>query len=417
MNFPERFKEMAQEAMGSAIYEKFIAGLAEPAACSIRLNPFKTDHLAISPTWNDGMVPWCDKGYYLNSRPSFTFDPLMHAGAYYVQEASSMFLYHVLKHLIHRPISMLDLCAAPGGKTTCALSALPKGSRILSNEVVRQRAEVLAENVLKFGAEDIIVTNNTSEDYAHSSMLFDAILVDAPCSGEGMFRKDEDAIREWSVEKVDHCQHLQRSILNNIWHSLRPGGYLIYSTCTYNTQENEENLAWMVQHLGAAPVNIPVDPAWHVLPALKYDYPAYRFIPGITRGEGIFMCVVQKHGESVEHSPTPTCDLRGFKVLFHGIAQDIVKGKQRIPHISKALLGDASLPGIDVDRESALTYLKRQPIFLPADAPKGYCTVRYMDLPIGLVKNIGMRANNLHPHSWAIKSGYAVAPFHILERV
>lgn len=240
-------------------------------------------------------VPWCREGYYLSGRPSFTFDPLFHAGCYYVQEASSMFLEQALRQYVHEPVTMLDLCAAPGGKSTLARSVLPEGSLLVANEVMRNRSQVLAENLIKWGNPGVIVTNNDPADFTELGSLFDVILTDVPCSGEGMFRKDEVAVQEWSIENVDTCWQRQRRILRDIWPCLKTGGLLVYSTCTYNREENEDNVAWITQELGAEVLPLEIQPDWHITGNLiGTEFPVYRFLPHKTTGEGLFMAVLRK---------------------------------------------------------------------------------------------------------------------------
>lgn len=261
MTLPEEFTTYTRALMGEERFARFLGALDEPAPVSIRVNPFKAE---ATPETGADRVAWCRGGYYLDSRPAFTFDPLLHAGAYYVQEASSMFIDHVVRQFVHAPVTALDLCAAPGGKTTCLRAALPEGSRLYSNEPHPKRAQILAENVVKFGHPEVVVTNNYAIDYQRAGLRFGLILADMPCSGEGMFRKDPESIGEWSPANVEKCAALQRSILADIWPCLLPGGLLIYSTCTFNAHENEDNIAFAVEELGAEPVAIPVEEAWRV---------------------------------------------------------------------------------------------------------------------------------------------------------
>lgn len=303
MNLPDSFIQYTRRLMGDSLYTRFVGALDEDAPVSIRVNPLKSgSRRVVVPGAVE--VPWCDGGYYLPERPNFTFDPLLHAGCYYVQEASSMFVHHVLRCLVKSPVRMLDLCAAPGGKSTAAVSALPAGSFLISNEPVRVRANVLAENIMKWGAPDVAVTNNYPADYARSGLTFDVILCDVPCSGEGMFRKDEGAVAEWSPQNVERCSSLQREIVGEAWKCLRPGGLLIYSTCTFNAKENEENVAWIVDSLGGEPVSVPVEADWGIHGSLLegFNAPVCRFIPGCTRGEGLFMAVVRKPAEQQEET-------------------------------------------------------------------------------------------------------------------
>ena len=408
--------------MGEELYSKLISGLAATPPVSIRLNPFKVakDAYLEDEEQLNGLqltpVPWAKDGYLLSERPSFTLDPLFHAGAYYVQEASSMFLDFIIRQLVKEPVTMLDLCAAPGGKTTCAMAALPEGSILYSNEPVRTRANILAENVMKFGHPDIIVTNNYAKDYAKAKKTFDVILTDVPCSGEGMFRKDPNAINEWSTSNVDSCWKLQRSIVEDIWQCLKPGGILIYSTCTFNAHEDEENVQWIIDNLGADPIALEgVKEEWNITGALKGNLPVYRFIPGKTKGEGLFMAVMRKKGEPTQGS-TPTIlkkerkismKEKGLKVMTHGINPPTQKGKKTIPDISLALSinqKENDYPHVDVDRQTAINYLRREAITLPADTPRGIVTITYKGLGLGFANNIGNRANNLYPQEWRIKT-------------
>ena len=422
MQLPKEFEEYTRSLMGEELYSKLISGLAATPPVSIRLNPFKVakDAYLEDEEQLNGLqltpVPWAKDGYLLSERPSFTLDPLFHAGAYYVQEASSMFLDFIIRQLIKEPVTMLDLCAAPGGKTTCAMAALPEGSILYSNEPIRTRANILAENVMKFGHPDIIVTNNYAKDYAKAKKTFDVILTDVPCSGEGMFRKDPNAINEWSTSNVDSCWKLQRSIVEDIWQCLKPGGILIYSTCTFNAHEDEENVQWIIDNLGADPIALEgVKEEWNITGALKGNLPVYRFIPGKTKGEGLFMAVMRKKGEPTQGS-TPTIlkkegkismKEKGLKVMTHGINPPTQKGKKTIPDISLALSinqKENDYPHIDVDRQTAINYLRREAITLPADTPRGIVTITYKGLGLGFANNIGNRANNLYPQEWRIKT-------------
>ena len=344
MQLPKEFEEYTRSLMGEELYSKLISGLAATPPVSIRLNPFKVakDAYLEDEEQLNGLqltpVPWAKDGYLLSERPSFTLDPLFHAGAYYVQEASSMFLDFIIRQLIKEPVTMLDLCAAPGGKTTCAMAALPEGSILYSNEPIRTRANILAENVMKFGHPDIIVTNNYAKDYAKAKKTFDVILTDVPCSGEGMFRKDPNAINEWSTSNVDSCWKIQRSIVEDIWQCLKPGGILIYSTCTFNAHEDEENVQWIIDNLGADPIALEgVKEEWNITGALKGNLPVYRFIPGKTKGEGLFMAVMRKKGEPTQGS-TPTIlkkegkismKEKGLKVMTHGINPPTQKARRQ----------------------------------------------------------------------------------------
>lgn len=419
MNLPEEFTSYTNELMGDELFSTFMKGLECEPPTSIRVNSLKMirDEGLMSGDKPINRVPWCEHGYYLESRPNFTFDPLLHAGCYYVQEASSMFLYHVLRTLVNQPVVMLDACAAPGGKTTCAMSALPEGSILFSNEPIRTRANILSENVQKFGHPDIIVTHNYPRDYKKSKIQFDVILTDVPCSGEGMFRKDAGAVEEWSPKKVKECWQLQRSIIEDLWDNLKPGGILIYSTCTFNAHEDEENAMWIAENLGADFLEVPVEKSWNITGSLINgnngniggDIPVYRFIPGKTKGEGLFMTILKKKGsiDISSHKEDWIKNLNKLNVICHGIKEDTVKGKNRIPDISKALMVSTDkneYPRINVEWKDSVSYLRKEAIVLPKEIPAGIVTICYHDHALGFAKNLGNRANNLYPQEWKIKS-------------
>jgi len=410
---PPDFVAQTRDAMGAALWDDYVAALGEDAPVSIRLNPLKAGRLGVSEAMDDGGVAWCREGHYLRCRPAFTFDPLLHAGAYYVQEAASMFVSHVIRELVKVPVRMLDLCAAPGGKTTAARTALPQGSWLVSNEPVAKRANVLAENVQKWGAGQTIVTSSLPRDFSRAGELFDVILADVPCSGEGMFRKDEGAIGEWSLEGVKKCRLLQRDIVGEAWRCLVPGGLLIYSTCTYNVHENEENVVWMMSELGALPQDIHICKEWGIVPSLADGLaaPVFRFVPGRTRGEGLFMAVLRKGGDELRGR----CTERGARLgkglctLFDGHRPPTVKGKDVIPDTWDALRADfdaARVATATLTYDEALRYLRRETLTLSPEVSRGIVAVTYRGLALGFVKNIGSRANNLYPAEWKIKSSH-----------
>ena len=232
MNLPASFTEYTRALLGVEEYEKLVSALQQEPPVSIRLNRLKVHRLKVENALSV-QPPWSSEGIYLDERLTFTFDPLFHAGCYYVQEASSMFVEQVLRQHVTKPVVMLDLCAAPGGKSTHARSVLPEGSLLVANEVIRNRSQILAENLTKWGHPDVVVTNNDPADFSALPSFFDVILTDVPCSGEGMFRKDSVAVEEWSPENVEICWQRQRRIIADVWPSLKPGGILIYSTSTY----------------------------------------------------------------------------------------------------------------------------------------------------------------------------------------
>lgn len=421
---PLAFTDYTRSLFGDNLYHTFLKGLGETAPVSIRLNPFKLAEGThkVNPELNPHPIPWCKEGYWLDTRPNFTFDPLLHAGAYYVQEASSMFLSHVLQHLVKQPVMALDLCAAPGGKTTCARASLPIGSFLFSNEPIGKRAQILAENVQKFGHEGVAVTNNYPRDYKKTKLGFDVIIADVPCSGEGMFRKDPQSIEEWSLQNVENCWQLQRSIIADIWDNLKPGGILIYSTCTFNAHEDEENIAWILNEYDAELLSVPTEEAWNITGSLidnplkdGREFPVYRFIPGKTRGEGIFMAIIRKRGENKTFINKTTIDVdkaitearKRLRILSHGVKDGMQKGKNIIPDHTLALsfsTDKSAYPNVEVDYQTAIAYLRHEAIVLSSDAPRGIVLLTYKGYPIGFAKNLGNRANNLYPQEWRIKS-------------
>lgn len=378
--------------MGEERFNRYLEAFNEEAPTSIRLNPHLSQggkSVNLTACLSPSEVPWCEEGYYLNGRPQFTFDPLFHAGCYYVQEASSMFISHVLRHLVKEPVDMLDLCAAPGGKSTAARSVLPEGSSLICNEPIPTRAQILLENITKWGWPETIVTNNYPRDFRKAKAHFDIILCDVPCSGEGMFRKDPSTIGEWSLQNVEKCWRLQREIVADAWECLNPGGILIYSTCTFNTKENEENIRWILDELDAEPMIIPTQQEWHITSSLLegFDAPVYRFIPGITQGEGLFVCALRKNGQT------------GGKPKNQGLVQMIRHMKVLTDDLPRG-----EFPQVELSYAEVLKYLRGEALALPADTPRGIVTITYHGVPIGPVKNIGNRANNLYPKAWRIKT-------------
>ncbi len=269
---------------------------------SIRINPRK---LIKPEADNTSGVPWCSNGFYLNERPVFTLDPLFHAGTYYVQEASSMFTWHIVQQLKldENPITALDLCAAPGGKSTLLASVLHPDSLLISNEIIKPRASVLVGNLSRWGNANSIVTNNDPKVFGGWQGQVDLLLADAPCSGSGMFRKDPDTIDEWSEQNVELCAQRQQRILADSLPVLKEGGYLIYSTCSYSEKENEEILDWLMDSHALESVRITKDPDWGIIESqsLRHHAYGYRFYPHLVKGEGFFVAVLRKTGAERQH--------------------------------------------------------------------------------------------------------------------
>jgi 16S rRNA C967 or C1407 C5-methylase (RsmB/RsmF family) len=292
INLPEDFKRRMQNLLGRDAWSDFAEALQQPAPVSIRYNRHKN-----AVPQDAGEVAWCAMGRYLPARPAFTRDPLLHAGAYYVQEASSMFLEQAaVLWPVQAGVRVLDLCAAPGGKSTHLADLMPAGSLLVSNEAIRSRTAALSENLAKWGNPNVAVTHNDPKDFASLPDFFDVMLVDAPCSGEGLFRKEPVAAAEWSEAHIKLCAERQRRIVSDAWDALKDEGLLLYSTCTYNSEENEHNVRWITQHLGAAVVHVPLQAAWNIT---VNEY-GYRFFPHKTKGEGFFISLMRK-----KH-PSPT---------------------------------------------------------------------------------------------------------------
>ncbi len=465
MRLPLEFIGSMETYLGDEM-GSFLAALDSEPVVSIRLNPVKTnpDTKLLVPT---EPVPWSRWGYYLGERIPFTFDPLLHAGMYYVQEASSMFVEHVVRELLTEPVVCLDLCAAPGGKSLALLSALPSGSLLVANEVVRQRANVLAETITKQGHPYVMVTNNSTADFGRLSHTFDLVLVDAPCSGEGMFRKDEVAVAEWSQDNVRRCAERQKNILNDVWPALKPGGFLLYSTCTFNVIENERVVLELAHTTGARFLQVETEVEWGIAPSFDERTPGYRFFPHRARGEGFSLFILQKPGgeqqftkeqqpgrEVLERNPRKkdnkrqSCFLKeqsalspflrdpdAFRFLQWGgrvfalpiehaetmadlgerlkvVTMGLDVGEEKrgdvVPSHALALsreLNPGVFPRFSVTYLQAIAYLRKEAIVL-SSAPRGILLLKYEGEPIGFAKNVGNRANNLYPAAWRIRSGY-----------
>ena len=443
---PVEFLDMMQQQLGQQAPLLFRALEDEPVV-SIRLND-KIDELSFDADADE--VPWHYDGYYLSERPMFTLDPLFHAGCYYVQEASSMLIQLALEQYVPEQSIVLDLCAAPGGKATLISQYLGQDGLLVANEVVRQRVFVLSENIQKWGNGNTVVTHNTPALFADAlPNTFDCILVDAPCSGEGMFRKDEQAIADWSMRTVRTCVERQRSILQDVWDALKPGGIIIYSTCTFNRHEDEENAMWIAEELGADILPLRLDPAWGITESLA----GYHCYPHLVRGEGFYLCVLRKHRADFTPmkikaprkpvgTPIATETLETVRSWLHhpddwalrqadrfitaypmqykelidymatkflcistgfGLAEE--RGKFFAPQhslsMSKALRQEA-FPALELNLENALAFLRTEALPM-TNMPLGLLMVTYHGVPLGFVKNVGARCNNLYPNEWRIR--------------
>ena len=362
--------------LGEEQAEALFEGLQQPTTVSVRLNPRWKSHLTLNPELTDPVL-WCPDAYYLDGHKAFTFDPLFHAGAYYVQDASSMYLAEVIrKWLDEKPVVALDLCAAPGGKSTLLAAHLPEGSMLISNEPIRKRAQVLAENMQKWGYPGSIVTQNLPDEFGHFRSTFDLILTDVPCSGEGMFRKDPVAVQEWSLDNVRQCAERQREILRAIVPTLKAGGLLVYSTCTFNRFEDEEQVAWLQSEYGFRLLE------------------ERHFLPGRDRGEGLYIAALRLPTESAEETEhTEKEVLRKLKTL--NVIANVAE------YNAQCSTFDAQL---ELSYDDAIRYLRREALHI--SAPRGMVLVTYQGIPLGLAKSVGTRLNNLYPAEWRIRTTY-----------
>lgn len=449
----ESFRAYLEEAIGSDNALVAFSAFDSPASVSVRRNPFKN---GVCPQGRE--VPWNRYGMILPQRPNFTLDPHFHAGCYYVQDSSSMFVGYAFRKILEelekpafRPLRVLDLCAAPGGKTTDVAASLREclgdDFVLVANEVMKARAGVLADNVALWGDPDVIVTSDDPKAFASLPGFFDVIIADVPCSGEGMFRKDEEAREQWSVDNVALCEARQRRIIADVWPSLKQGGVLIYSTCTFNRYENDGNMKWIAEELGGEML-FAEDRLGARDGVIKTDY-GYSLVPGFVEGEGQYCGALKKTSE-VEFrevgkrsgrvsGAVPMASeyaeelldvevnlrLRGdvviavpkrisselasleqsLHVIAAGCAVGTMKGKILVPDADLALciaFDRKAFPEVEVDRDTALSYLHRDAIVLK-DAPKGYVTITYEGVPLGFVKNLGNRCNSLHPQSRRIR--------------
>jgi 16S rRNA C967 or C1407 C5-methylase (RsmB/RsmF family)/NOL1/NOP2/fmu family ribosome biogenesis protein len=451
------FRSFLAETAGDDNVETVISALSGCPSVSVRLNPYKKYDFA-----KEGLkpVPWNSFGYFLETRPSFTFDPMFHAGAYYVQDSSAMFVGEVFRKVLRRVacgniIKVLDLCASPGGKTTDLAASLRQkyGNDFLlvSNEVIRQRASVLADNVAIWGDPNVVVTSADPKVFSSMSGFFDIILADVPCSGEGMFRKDPDSVSEWSPDVVHACALRQKRIVADVWPALADGGVLIYSTCTFNKYENDDNVLWLSDKFGAEVISGTL---FDSLPSGVFATDCgFMLLPGFVNGEGQYCSAsvkssmplsyagrsglstkkkkkrkvldlmtssvistyfdygmeIYRKGDYVVAMPSSVAvfeeDLDVLNPLTEGLAVGWFKRNDFIPSADLAL-SIATLenifPSVELDLKQSLAFLHKDAIVVP-DSPKGYVMVKYNGVPLGFVKNLGSRCNNLHPVSRRIK--------------
>lgn len=415
---------------------------------SIRINPLKLSVSLDALSFGEDLIeaiPWTRYGFYLKERPSFTFDPLFHAGCYYVQEASSMFLEQALKQTVDlsQPLRILDICAAPGGKSTHIQSLITKDSLLVSNEVIRSRSNILKGNMIKWGSDNVIVASNDPKEFARLENYFDVIVADAPCSGSGLFRKDEDAINEWSLNNVNLCSQRQQRILADVWLALKKNGVLIYCTCSYSKEENEEITDWFKEAFDAENIQLNIDNSWDIIESSG----GYRFWPDKVKGEGFFISCFRKKGGNEypssqaafkpeilnkdelkiinewmlteNHQPVKFEKsifgireglLKDFyhlqselNVIYQGIAVgELIRGKM-IPEHSLAMsdLVHPKVKKIELDKKTAIEFLKKKSIQIDS-VNKGWNIVTYKGCNIGWINVLANRVNNNYPKSLRI---------------
>ena len=424
---------------------------------SVRLNSSKVPGASRVPSLKDiagEKIPWSSHGYYLKERPLFTIDPLFHAGAYYVQEASSMFLEEAIKQScdVEQDLRVLDLCAAPGGKSTLIQSVISENSLLVSNEVIRARAGILVENITKWGAANVVVTNNDPKDFKKLPAFFDCIVVDAPCSGSGLFRKDAAAIAEWSLNNVELCSQRQQRILADIFDSLKPGGVLIYSTCSYSTEEDEAIADWLKDNYQVSNIRFQLSPGWEIVETVsgKHSCYGYRFYPDKVKGEGFFITAFRKETEAVEPwkekrpniknlLPSKAEEQAALKYLDANKSFNFLKWQndmlaipaavfdaalfvQQHLYIKKAGINMGSIireelvpghewamstiaaeifPVIEVNEATALDFLRRKDINIHT-VKRGWGVITFENITLGLVKILPNRVNNYYPKDWRI---------------
>lgn len=417
IQLPNGFIEEIEELLPDEASD-FFAAMQRPAEVSVKLNTRKcTDPEKLGYGAGLETVKWCGDGFYLPRRPKFTLNPLLHAGVFYVQDASSMIYGEITRRILPmsldtgNPPVVADLCAAPGGKTTSIINALPDGALIVANEFTPARRKALVENLTKWGYPNFMATGNATSAFRKLGAAFDIIAVDAPCSGEGMMRKEEAAVNQWSRGLVAQCAALQREILVDACAALKPGGFLIYSTCTYNRHEDEEQVEWLASEHDMVPFDPGFPEEWGIMKGIGTDLPCFRFMPHRTRGEGLFVAVMRKE-EDKDERVTPFRNLRKLiskelNVIADGIPRTRVKGRDEVPCSEAVLATDCSLSDFyqyDADEQTALSYLRHEALRLPPDVPKGFVAVSYNRHPLGLVKNLGPRANNLYPAEWRIRN-------------
>lgn len=462
VKLPTKFEERLRSQLGDEGFESFQKAFDNFPPVSLRLNPAK-------PTAkfdNEEPVPWCGLGKYLPKRPLFAKDPHIFAGAYYVQEASSMFLWEVLQQ--HAPlnedINVLDLCAAPGGKSTLISSMLSKDSLLVTNELMPKRLLALTENIVRWGNPNVFISHNDAERFTPLKEFFDVIVVDAPCSGEGMFRKDIKAVNMWTTGLVHSCSNIQKEILDDITQCLKPGGVLIYSTCTFAPQENEETLQYLGETGDFESLPIKTDDSWGITELSTKvddeDFYGYRFIFHKTKGEGLFMSCMRKKGEpsAKVKIKVPKKKIQQTAFLAKKDTVDIHKWLKSPEDYDFALSGESvyafpkslskmyktvnavanltnpgvclgklnkknmklipahdlavsnivsdKVPSFELSYEQAIMYLRKQDMDLDVNGVKDWAIVKYEGIALGFIKILPNRINNYYPMEWRLRKEF-----------
>lgn len=423
----------------------FLNALQNNVRTSIRLNPKK-----FKPNDSPEKIKWCEQAFFLNERPNFALDPLWHAGAYYVQEASSMFLAQAFKMVqTEKPQLVLDLCAAPGGKSTHLNSLIKANDLLVSNELIRSRVPILHENLTKWGYPNHIISSNDPKQFGELGALFDVVLIDAPCSGEGLFRRDAKAANEWSVENTKLCTLRQQRIFSDSLACLKEGGYLIYSTCTFNPSENEENLTWLAEQLGFESVRITLNANWGVDEIEHHGMYGYRFLPHRVSGEGFFISLLRKRNhepevrfpkkmrsifQTTKNYPTDWLTSYDDKIIFQHKEQIKFAPKiweKEISYLQQKLnlvkignlmasekknsfspeaelafsteLNTEAFTRLELTLPNALQFLARENFEWNSNS-KDWELICFENIPLGFIKGIGNRYNNYYPKEWRLRT-------------
>jgi 16S rRNA C967 or C1407 C5-methylase (RsmB/RsmF family) len=428
---------------------EFINSFNEKPNVAIKINPFKksenlSDYLPIAEK-----VQWCDEAYYLNTRPDFYKDPLFYAGAYYVMDPASMFIDYIFKYLnILDNVKILDIAAAPGGKSIVVDSLLTDNSILWANDISYNRAKVLDYNLAKWGKANYIVSSAKVNDFFSLKNQFDVVLLDAPCTGSGFFRKYESWQDNFSENYINLCAQRQKDILKNIFDIIPMDGYLIYSTCSYTAEENEDIAKWVIDN-GFEEIKLPIPAEWGIV-ASEYGY---RFFQHLSKSEGFYYAIFRKNHFNSESKQlnylnkknlnpiklipisklndsgyinlTEDLTLKKFgkninlitKNIDYWFTKDFIYFNGKIlslgtnyieenktipsPQFALSIYKASDIPSIALSLSEAQMYLQK--LSFPIDAAEGIYLVKYNNLALGWIKimNDG-RINNYYPAEWRI---------------